>query len=430
MIYYYEDKNEGRYRVYDDVTFEYSWEDDEPSEGFFVFKGYDCTDKGLIKFCCHFKDWCEQLKDNKIWKVDYLKSFKSNYIACEVIFSWLQDRDTDEFEDIDCTEFGWIERCNNGALIKLIVEPGTVVDSFGYDFKLTYPTILGSKLFRFDIPCKRGKEMILQEIDFKKLARGYYRVLICSDDINFNKVFNYSKHHVYTDISLYQAYKCGNNGMKVKIELIQDGKPNAYVYDKVVTTSSIFGKWYQKLSKLREEFPDNQLIKHLMSSAWGRLSQFNKKYLTFDEIIKNDLSVTMNLARTDCDYFMIDEKSNGRCTLVNAKKPYKYIKLARIKRFLLAQARMCTANIALMYIDDVIRIHTDNVTFNKKHDDVMTKYKTYPELRIENKTTGLMKWNNVKVCERVETDYLEMKEQYEQILYIEKLRHMIHIFKK
>jgi len=400
-VYYFEDKNEDRFRVYDDVTYQYSWQDDEPKEGYEIFKGFTCSDDGLIKFSCHFKEWCENLKDNEIWKCDYIERFKTNYVGCEVIFNWLKGNNLDDFQESDTIEFSWIERCNNNSVVKLFCEPGSIIDSYTYDFKLTFPTILGSGKFRFEIPPKRGKEVFLKEIDFtKNLQKGMYHVLISSDDVNFNKIFNYSKDNVYCDIQLYQAYKCRKNGMKVNIELIQDKKPNAYLYDKVVSTYSIFGKWYKTLSKLREEFPDNKLIKHLMSSIWGRIAQFNKRYLTFDEMIEKGITATKDFTRKDCDYFMIDVK-NEKCVLVNAKKPYKYGKLARIKCFLLAQARVCIANIALLDIDSVTRIHTDSVTFNKPHDDVCTKFKTYPELRLEKKSSGKLIWHNVNHCERV-----------------------------
>jgi len=41
------------------------------------------------------------------------------------------------------------------------------------------------------------------------------------------------------------------------------------------------------------------------------------------------------------------------------------------------------------------------VTFNKPHDDVCTKFKTYPELRLEKKSSGKLIWHNVNHCERV-----------------------------
>ena len=44
---------------------------------------------------------------------------------------------------------------------------------------------------------------------------------------------------------------------------------------------------------------------------------------------------------------------------------------------------------------NVIRIHTDSVTFNKPCDDVIDKYVTYPTLKKEDKSTGKIQWHNV-----------------------------------
>ena len=52
------------------------------------------------------------------------------------------------------------------------------------------------------------------------------------------------------------------------------------------------------------------------------------------------------------------------------------------------------SQIALMYINHVIRICVDNVTFDQEHDDVMKKFKNYKLLK-EDKTSGKLIWNNV-----------------------------------
>jgi hypothetical protein len=55
-----------------------------------------------------------------------------------------------------------------------------------------------------------------------------------------------------------------------KIELIIDDKPNAYIYPPGVRSSSIFGVWVDKLSKIKMKYPKNKLIKHLLSVFGGR----------------------------------------------------------------------------------------------------------------------------------------------------------------
>lgn len=59
----------------------------------------------------------------------------------------------------------------------------------------------------------------------------------------------------------------------------------------------------------------------------------------------------------------------------------------------------------MKYIDSVIRIHTDNVTFNKEHDDVLYESKTF-KLTKEAKTTGLI----VRLLQNFKDDVLDDEE--------------------
>ena len=402
MKFYYENKNAGYYRVYDMKTCKFTIEYTLP-HAFHTFKDYENSDKGLLKYIADFKVWNNDLKTNNIFKLDY-EQFKKHDTAVDIVFTKkLVDEDFTKFEEPDMIEFGWIEKCNNGSIQKLYCKKNTKIQSYGYDFKSTYGYFLGNKTCRaLQMPTKRGKEYILTELDCSKLQVGYYHVEISSKDVNFNKIFLYSKDNVYCDISLYQAFQCSKT-MKVNIELIQDEKPNAYLYGKgikdgIISPHKVFGKWYEVLTKLKNAFPENKLIKHLLSSGWGSFCRFQKLNLTIDEIKEKDLNVSLNIYKKDCDYVILEHKCkyNGDYyVLVNPNKPYHYGQIARLKPFLLSLARRCTANIALLHIDNVIRIHTDNITTNKQFDDVMTAFKTYPDLIVEKKTTGMITWQSV-----------------------------------
>lgn len=409
-MFYYNNKKSGNHRTYDKNTQVFSDVTNMP-KGFHLFNGYENTDESLIQYAADFEVWNNELNNNKIFKIDYAKKFKFHYHAVETMFTkLLVDEDYTKFDEVDAIEFVWAEKCNNGAIMKQFCEQGKIVDSYGYDFKATYPFLLGSKLYRsLQMPTKRGKELTLTELDCNKLQVGYYRVKITSNDINFNKIFLYSKENVYTDISLYHAYSSSKT-MKVNIEIIQDNKPNAYLYGKglkdgIISPSKVFGKWFEVLTKLKDEFPQNKLVKHLMSSMWGHMCKFDKTNLTIDEVMEQDLNVSTDIYSQDCDYVIIDQKckkNDPYYVLVNPKKPYKYSQIARLKPFLLSNARRCTANIMMLHLDNVIRVHTDNVTFDQKFDDVMTAFKTYPELRAENKTSGKIKWENVNDYKKIE----------------------------
>ena len=130
--------------------------------------------------------------------------------------------------------------------------------------------------------------------------------------------------------------------------------------------------------------------------------------MTFDEMIEKDINVTNNINEIrNCDYYHMDDKY-GKCVLIDCKKPFVNMKLARIKCFLLARSRYNTANIALLHIDNCIRIHTDCICTNIPCPDVMTAYKSYPTLRPEAKTTvgenELIVWENAQKCYKIKKD--------------------------
>ena len=68
-----------------------------------VFKGYDATDEGLIKFKSDMIKWNEELKDNDILTIDYFKYF-THYIAVLMTFKRLCKGKYEDHEPIDATE--------------------------------------------------------------------------------------------------------------------------------------------------------------------------------------------------------------------------------------------------------------------------------------------------------------------------------------
>jgi len=145
--------------------------------------------------------------------------------------------------------------------------------------------------------------------------------------------------------------------------------------------------------KLKYEFPKNKLVKYICSSIWGTISAFKSNTKNIDQIIQYDINASMDMNDKTSDYW-IREFDGIKYELVNKSKPYKN-NAARIKAFLVSKSREIIANVGMLHIDDVVRIHTDDIVFNKQHDDVMTKYKSYPDLIAETKTTGLIEFQSV-----------------------------------
>jgi hypothetical protein len=389
MRFYYE-KIDG-YRIYDTETTKFTTVSKVPYDKniYYVFEGY-ASDEGVLRFINDFGRWVEEIKSET--KIDYFK-LKSHEVAIPMMCKFMCPR-LNECEEIDVTEAQWMEKCNNSG-IQLMLQKGKN-ECYGYDFKAFYLSMMGKNDLHLDIPIKCGKEQTLKELDYKNLKVGMYHVKITSDDKRF--LFAYSADNVYTNITLYHAFKCKQSGMNVTIELIQDDKPNAYIYgtlakDGIHKSGYLFQNLYDKLIQLKISYPKNKLVKFICSSIWGHICRFNVKYYSLDKVIDDDIDCTMDKENKNADYW-IRNFDGDMYELVSIKRPYKY-NVARIKPFLLSKGQVITANVASLHIDDVVRLHTDGIVFNKKHDDVMTKFKTYPQLIAEEKTSGLIDWQSV-----------------------------------
>jgi hypothetical protein len=169
--------------------------------------------------------------------------------------------------------------------------------------------------------------------------------------------------------------------------LIIDEKPNAYIYPKGVRSSTIFGVWVDKLSKVKLKHPKNKLIKHLLSSLWGTLSMSNNIIKTWDEIQEEGLQIGMG---DGADYKITDyvlTETKDYYKLQDMKKPYRYN--LRLKSFLTAYGRVKIAEVAQTDLDGVIRIQTDGIVFDKK---MKSKF---PNLIPDPKTTGMINYEHV-----------------------------------
>jgi hypothetical protein len=308
-------------------------------------------------------------------------------------------------------EYMWMKRCHLGGIQYLNPKyEDKKVKSYGYDYRGYYGMILNSK--KLKIPTKHGNEVTLEELPAKysELEPGYYHVKITSDDDDFNKIFAFSKKdNVYLDISLAQAMKF-KKSFNVSIELIHDGKPNAYLYDKkcMVTLNSISNEWYNKLKKVKDEFPKNRLVKHLMSTAWSTMNQKNVISYTLDEIneLVKDKNVTVGWRPTN-DYIIIDENKfdNEEKTkvtkhlyvLLDSKKPVKHN--IRLLPYVTAFSRNIIGEVARENLDGVVRIHTDGIVFDTEMEfnDIFEKDELIPE----DKTTGKILWTHVNKYEKV-----------------------------
>lgn len=278
----------------------------------------------------------------------------------------------------------------------MFCQPGTYDNCVGYDFKGFYPRILGSEEFKdFKIPTKRGTEKRYKRIP-KNILPGIYRVKITSDHPHAPKLFTFSKNDGYTHYSLNHALSLVDK-YDFNVEIICDGKPNAYVYaeEDMVVCNSIFGNWLNVLMDKKARFPKNKLVKHLLSSIWGHLSQAN--VINVSEEKSQDLDVGF-LGDDDCDWFLINEThahDGVYYTLQNAKQPYHHN--IRLKPFITSFGRTQVARIIEPYVDHVIRVQTDGVCYNNFDPKFPDSY----GIGIEADKSGRIKFVNVNKYEKL-----------------------------
>lgn len=441
VVFYKNIYNE--YRVYDYQEKTYKTIDRLPKKNnFSMFSKYNLSKKEsknmtneeisfemdirLQKFADDLVEWADEIKNCKSLLIpfDILASherekgsirYRDNYELI-FLFFYLYGSRKDLFIEINknkitYTEFKWFESCFNSGLTYLR-EKKTTYNCYGYDFSLNYPNLMSSKEFQF--PIKEGTEMILQELP-KKLKYGIYRIKFDITTItnNFNIVFKIQKSNCYTHYELNFIKK---TFPEIKFELIQDDKPNCLVYDDLICGNELFYPWLRRMQSLREELPNNYMIKHFASKLWGTLIEGSVEYLTQEEF---DLIDTFE----DSENSLIDVivKQDGRLIYEVAKKSKFYKKNIRIKPFLTAFARINCSKLALSKINNVVRICVDSVVFDEPLEQkILDKFKN---LKPEDKTTGQIYFKHVNEYEKIGENPVIKKvysEEDEELLLLEK----------
>ena len=372
-----------------DEMFTYERLPESVKNKYHVFKGYEASDDGLSDFHADFKVWCNELKKNDVYNINYSYYF-SHRTAVDAIFKRLAKGKFEGIQEVSELEGVYMGKCHNGGLTYCEEYTG---QCHGYDFNAYYPRTLASRIF--EIPVRQGEECYTNIFKLFKsktpLKYGMYKVKITSANPEAKKVFAFSKKNHYTHYSI-QFARDNMKEFDFKFAYYkEDDGYNSYVYDDddLIKGDEIFSKWLKTLTDLRAILPKNKLLKHLLTSLWGCVTRSKSINRTYEDIIDQKLDV----GHGDETHYQIHDHvindKNDYYVLHNNRERY-YYGLARIKPFLVSYARNRTAKVGMKDIDSVIRIHTDNVTFNAEQDMNGVK-----NILPEDKTTGHLKWRGI-----------------------------------
>jgi hypothetical protein len=300
------------------------------------------------------------------------------------------------FDNIGFNEYNWFKKCKNCGLMYLKEKNTIYKNVYGYDYKMSYPTDMAD--ISFMMPTKEGKEVYNYKIpeNPKFISFGIYRCIIECEDPNFRKVFMTSEENYYTSYSLKFAFELRTK-FKIKIQMINDKKPNAYIYDRkdLIHGKDIFGNWYYRLLYLKNKYPKNGLVKLLSSSGWGHFQEVKLLYKTTEQLIKmKDEGKIISMTNSvECDYYVEDVKPVGDTnlySLIDTKKGVYDIPF-RLLPFITSFSRVKMGRLihkADLY-DKVIRIQTDSIIFDSP---LEINYKGFIQ---DDKITGDIEFKNV-----------------------------------
>jgi len=369
------------------------------------------------------KDREEFYKDKELKrKFDYFscsETYKQTHGNNVIRFLELLIPDYDNYEMVYLNEYKWFIKCNNAGMMYLKNE-GLYKNCFGYDYKMSYPTDMAS--LKFEMPTEVGREMKYSYLlPNDKLQYGIYRVKIQCENENFNKIFNYSKHNHYTHYTLKRCLTLQKD-FDIKIELIQDGKPNALIYDKkcLKSGSEIFYCWLCRLKHFKQTYPKNTIVKILSSSAWGYLQKLKLLYYNEDEFNKflESKTFTGDIENTEADYYIKNVKlfsSRTRYDCIDMQEPV-YKRPFRLLPFItsFSRAKMMTLINHNNLYDNIIRIQTDSITLDKEFIRNKGKYETFI---YDDKISGNIYFKNVNTYKKVNDgeniDDLELEDENE-----------------
>ena len=284
-----------------------------------------------------------ELKNASNGKINLYKT--GNYIntSLKLFNDYNKNIDT---EKINYLESSFIEKSTTGAIIFYKKYLGS---AYEFDIISMYPSILKSNLL---IPIKQGEFKFISSTEFNNFSLypfGVYHCIISkSDNIHINNLFRFNPNNYYTHIDLKRAKE-----LQLSINIIEDGQSNFLYYNssKSIRANYLFNDFVDQLYKHKSN--NIKSAKIILNSCWGVLCERRKQ----KHYMKNEDDFIISDNHNIISLKTINENTN-QLIISNNDNIYK-TEYARMKPFLLSQARYIISTIMEPYKEDIINAHTD-----------------------------------------------------------------------
>jgi hypothetical protein len=312
-------------------------------------KDKDLKNKSLVEQYNMFIDEAKLISELTKGKVNLFRTGSVAKTSMQLFYDLSEIPTPDK---IEVFETKIIESCYNGAMIFAIPYEGI---GYQYDICSQYPSILRSD--HFQIPFGKGELKTLTSVEMELLPYfkyGIYHIKIVNPDYRLLRC-NKINWHTHTELNRAKE-------LKYKLELIEDDKPNALLYTKLINGAKLFRPFIDYLFPFKKA--GHKFIKKYINVLAGALCKKNITTVTTkenDTIYENKTLVFKRPLGKQLDDMYSKVTEIDICELDNLYES----DWARIKPFLVATARCKISKIIEQNLDSVIYCHTDGIKTRK-----------------------------------------------------------------
>jgi len=348
--------------------------------GYRLFPVYD-KNVDLIK---EYDDYIEMADNVKSLTNGDVNMYKLGSLNDSILYEFNKRTPDLEISDFPVSQMTWIQNAKRGPLqYSSATEKNPIeAECKTYDVNSFYPYLLSSEDFRF--PIEPGKFKTVDKVKFKRLAIYRCKVLGKVNPFLFKK--NPTDYYINSELKTALEYG-------YEIELIQDGKPNALIFDNVVDGHYIFGEYINYFYEIKKLGDKSKLhsIKRFLSELLGALVEGAKEH---HYTYQPDSNFTIH---NDKIIRKINPTTKGtHMTFLQQDKQYK-TPYWIIQSFLYAYARNTLPKYYDSQVDSVVRVFVDSFTLTAdyEHEELLSNQIGF--LKIEKDKSGLLRLKNTRI---------------------------------